>query len=65
MRYYELAVFGFYLQNLTFHSKEEIPALREVIIDLKNKKNLRALVLKECQKPEFQTKEIKEITSFS
>ncbi|EHU6992142.1 hypothetical protein KZJ72_000336, partial [Campylobacter coli] len=56
MRYYELAVFGFYLQNLTFHSKEEIPALREVIIDLKNKKNLRALVLKECQKPEFQTK---------
>ena len=39
MRYYELAVFGFYLQNLTFHSKEEIPALREVIIDLKNKKN--------------------------
>lgn len=38
MRYYELAVFGFYLQNLTFHSKEEIPALREVIIDLKNKK---------------------------
>ncbi|HEC1735469.1 TPA: primosomal protein N' [Campylobacter coli] len=65
MRYYELAVFGLYLQNLTFHSEEEIPALREVIIDLKNKKNLRALVLKECQKPEFQTKEIKEITSFS
>ncbi|HEC1705546.1 TPA: primosomal protein N' [Campylobacter coli] len=65
MRYYELAVFGLYLQNLTFHSKEEIPALREVIIDLKNKKNLRALVLKECQKPEFQTKEIKEITPFS
>lgn len=65
MRYYELAVFGFYLQNLTFHSKEEIPALREVVIDLKNKKNLRALVLKECQKPEFQTKEIKEITPFS
>ncbi|HEB9331125.1 TPA: primosomal protein N' [Campylobacter coli] len=65
MRYYELAVFGLYLQNLTFYSKEEIPALREVIIDLKNKKNLRALVLKECQKPEFQTKEIKEITPFS
>ncbi|EAJ2878937.1 primosomal protein N' [Campylobacter coli] len=65
MRYYELAVFGLYLQNLTFHSKEEIPALREVVIDLKNKKNLRALVLKECQKPEFQTKEIKEITLFS
>ncbi len=65
MRYYELAVFGLYLQNLTFHSKEEIPALREVVIDLKNKKNLRALVLKECQKPEFQTKEIKEITPFS
>lgn len=65
MRYYELAVFGLYLQNLTFHSKEEIPVLREVVIDLKNKKNLRALVLKECQKPEFQTKEIKEITPFS
>ncbi|HEA7842180.1 TPA: primosomal protein N' [Campylobacter coli] len=65
MRYYELAVFGLYLQNLTFHSKEEIPALREVVIDLKNKKNLRALVLKECQKPEFQTKEIKKITPFS
>ncbi|HEB9316213.1 TPA: primosomal protein N' [Campylobacter coli] len=65
MKYYELAVFGLYLQNLTFYSKEEIPALREVIIDLKNKKNLRALVLKECQKPEFQTKEIKEITPFS
>lgn len=65
MRYYELAVFGLYLQNLIFHSEEEIPALREVIIDLKNKKNLRALVLKECQKPEFQTKEIKEITPFS
>ncbi|EGK7561934.1 primosomal protein N' [Campylobacter coli] len=65
MRYYELAVFGLYLQNLIFHSKEEIPALREVVIDLKNKKNLRALVLKECQKPEFQTKKIKEITPFS
>lgn len=65
MRYYELAVFGLYLQNLTFHSEEEIPALREVIIDLKNKKNLRALVLKECQRPEFQTREIKEITPFS
>ncbi|XAK02521.1 primosomal protein N' [Campylobacter coli] len=65
MRYYELAVFGLYLQNLTFHSKEEIPVLREVVIDLKNKKNLRALVLKECQKPEFQTKEIKKITPFS
>lgn len=65
MRYYELAVFGLYLQNLTFHSKEEIPALREVVIDLKNKKNLRALVIKECQKPEFQTKKIKEITPFS
>lgn len=65
MRYYEVSVFGLYLQNLIFHSEKEIPALSEVIIDVKMKKNLRALVIKECEKPDFQTKAIKELTPFS
>ncbi|MBZ7937606.1 MULTISPECIES: primosomal protein N' [Campylobacter] len=65
MRYYEVSIFGLYLQNLIFHSEEKIPSLSEVIVDIKMKKNLRALVIKECEKPNFQTKAIKELTPFS
>ncbi|TEY04069.1 primosomal protein N' [Campylobacter sp. US33a] len=62
MRYYELAIKGFYLDILTYESTEIIKPLTEVIVDLGVKKNLKAIVLRECLKPNFKTKEIKEIT---
>ncbi|EAJ3257151.1 primosomal protein N' [Campylobacter coli] len=64
IRYYELAICGLYLDNLTFHSFDEIKPLTQVLVDLKSKKNLKAIVLKECQKPDFKTIEIKEITKY-
>ncbi|EAJ0636208.1 primosomal protein N' [Campylobacter jejuni] len=64
IRYYELAICGLYLDNLTFHSFDEIKPLTQVLVDLKTKKNLKAIVLKECQKPDFKTVEIKEITEY-
>ncbi|EIW0993301.1 hypothetical protein MBR47_000959, partial [Campylobacter jejuni] len=48
IRYYELAICGLYLDNLTFHSFDEIKPLTQVLVDLKSKKNLKAIVLKEC-----------------
>ncbi|MFQ6341683.1 primosomal protein N' [Campylobacter sp. VTCC 70190] len=64
LRYYELAICGLYLDNLIFHSFDEIKPLTQVRVDLKAKKNLKAIVLKECQKPDFQTTQIKEITQY-
>ncbi|MCH5336826.1 MAG: primosomal protein N' [Campylobacter sp.] len=62
MKYYELSIKGLYLQNLIYESEEELSVLSEVIIELGSKKNLKAIVIKEVQKPEFQTKAIKENT---
>ncbi len=38
IRYYELAICGLYLDNLTFHSFDEIKPLTQVLVDLKTKK---------------------------
>ncbi|MBK1972150.1 primosomal protein N' [Campylobacter sp. TTU_617] len=65
MRYYELAIIGLYLENLIFHSALEIKPLTQVIIDLKRKKNLKAIVIQECEKPQFQTQDIKEVLPYS
>ena len=65
MKYYELAIKGLYLDNLIFQSESEISPLSEVIVDLKTRKNCKAIVLKQCEKPNFITKDIKEITPLS
>ncbi|MBS4268541.1 primosomal protein N' [Campylobacter vulpis] len=65
MKYYELAIKGLYLDNLIFQSESEISPLSEVIVDLKTRKNCKAIVLKQCEKPSFTTKDIKEITPLS
>ncbi len=62
MKYYELAIKGLFLDELIYESKEDIEPLSEVLLDLQNKKDLRAIVLKECQKPNFKTRAIKKKT---
>ncbi|AXP08732.1 primosomal protein N' [Campylobacter hepaticus] len=64
IRYYELAVCGLYLDNLIFHSIDKIQPLTQVIIDLKTKKDLKAIVIKECEKPDFNTVQIKAVTQY-
>ncbi|MBM0636965.1 primosomal protein N' [Campylobacter sp. VicNov18] len=64
MKYYELAICGLYLDNLTFHSADEIDPLTQVFVDLRTKKNLKAIVIKQCPKPDFKTAPIKEITPY-
>lgn len=75
MRYYEVAIYGLYLENLVFSSPLELKPLSEVLVclnpnkrqdfklfdEVKPKKLKKALVLKECQKPEFQTSLIEEV----
>lgn len=81
MKYYEVAIFGLYLENLIFSSHLDIRPLSEVFINLNTKKkeenslfkslekedkNLKkALVLKEVQKPEFETSQIIQISDNS
>jgi len=65
MNFYEVALKGLYLENLIYESTEEILPFSEVLVDLGGKKNLKALILKKCSKPDFQTKEIKEILGSS
>ncbi|MBF7045724.1 primosomal protein N' [Campylobacter volucris] len=62
MRYYELAIKGYYLDTLIYESDEKIEPLSEVIVDLARKKNLKAIILKECTKPNFKTQKIKGLT---
>ncbi len=62
MRYYELSIKGLYLQNLVYESQQELEILSEVVVELGTRKNLKAIVLKECLKPKFDTKAIKENT---
>lgn len=62
MRYYELAIRGYYLDTLIYESDEKIEPLSEVVVDLARKKNLKAIILKECTKPNFKTQKIKELT---
>lgn len=84
MRYYELALKGYYLENLIYQSQEKLEPLSEVKVSLRAKKNkkqepslfksqatkdkalkeLSAIVLKECQKPEFNTENIVSKTGF-
>ncbi|WP_270982546.1 primosomal protein N' [Campylobacter helveticus] len=65
MRYYEVALKGLYLDNLIFQSEYKILPLSEVLVDLKTRKNCKAIIIKECKKPNFTTSDIKEITPFS
>ena len=68
LRYYELAICGLYLENLIFHSTKELKPLNEVVVELgrgKFLKSYKAIIIKECDKPEFQTKEILQNTEFS
>ena len=60
MIFYELAVKGVYLDNLIYHSEIEIENLQEVMVDLANKKDLKAIVLNKCEEPKFKTKAIKQ-----
>lgn len=46
IRYYELAICGLYLDNLTFHSFDEIKPLTQVLVDLNLKKILKLSCLK-------------------
>lgn len=59
MRYYKVAIKGRFVDELIYESKEKIEILSEVLLDLQNKKDLKAIVLEECEKPEFKTKAIK------
>lgn len=60
MHYYELALKGYFLDTLTYESEEELPLLSEVLVPLGKKQNIKAIVLKKVQKPEFPTKAISE-----
>lgn len=51
IRYYELAICGLYLDNLTFHSFDEIKPLTQVLVDLKSKKILKPSYLKNVKNP--------------
>lgn len=70
MKYYELALCGLYLQNLIFHSQDELLPLSEVLVNLNLKKKesarlfensnpknklIRAVVIRQCHKPDFET----------
>ncbi|NDJ26566.1 primosomal protein N' [Campylobacter sp. MIT 12-8780] len=63
MNYYELAIIGSYLDNLTYESEFECELLSEVIVPFgKQNKPHRAIILKELSKPNFMTKAIIEKT---
>lgn len=62
MRYYEVAIKGMFVDTLTYESVYECESFDEVLVDIKNKKDVKAVVLKECEKPKFKTKSIKSKT---
>ncbi|RKO64837.1 primosomal protein N' [Campylobacter sp. P255] len=64
MNFYQLAIKGYYLDALTYESEEEFEILDEVVVDLAKKKNLKAIVLQKCPKPDFKTQSIKEKTGY-
>ncbi|KAA6230352.1 primosomal protein N' [Campylobacter sp. LR264d] len=62
MRYYELCIKGLYLDNLCYESEEIIEPLQEVMVNISRiNKPCMAVVIKECEKPNFKTKNILEI----
>lgn len=61
MNFYEVAIKGYYLDNLIFESSKEIANLTEVLVSVANKKNIKAIVIQKCEKPEFKTSAIIEI----
>lgn len=64
MNFYQLAIKGYYLDILTYESEEEFEILDEVVVDLARKKNLKAIILQKCLKPDFKTQSIKKKTGF-
>lgn len=59
MNYYKVAIKGLYLDELIYHSEESFDDFEEILVDLKNKKELRAFIISSCSKPYFKTKPIK------
>lgn len=59
-RFYEIALIGQNLQNLTYSSNFELKPFSKVIVNLGSKQK-QGLVIKEVFEPEFQTKDILKI----
>ena len=66
MNYYEVALLKSPLQNLTYAYDKEIAVGQEVLVPLRNRKNLSAaVVVKEVESPEFKCINIEEITTLN
>ena len=57
MFYYEIFILGLNLRPLTYHSKTKLEIYSLVLAPL-SKNTKRAIVLREVEKPKFQTLEI-------
>ena len=62
MNYYKIALKGYFLDPLIYKSDINFDILNEVIIELGNKKNIKAIILEKTSKPDF---EVKDINSFN
>lgn len=61
MNYYEVAIINRNLENLYYHSQENIQAFTKVLVPLKFQNLVNAVVIQKSNKPSFNTKEIHHI----
>ena len=62
MKYYKIAILGHNIEPLTYSSEVDLNQFVKVSLELKNK-TCYGVVIQECEKPDFKTKSIKEITT--
>lgn len=64
MKYYKVSILGSPLEPFTYHSKNILSIGIKVKLEF-NKKATDGIVVGECEKPDFETNEILELSSFS
>lgn len=62
MNYYEVAIVGYFLDALTYESEKELEIHSEVLVELGKKGEVKGIVLKKVDKPDFDTKPILQST---
>jgi len=63
LKYYKVSIIGSPLESFTYHSKDIITPGLKVGLEF-NKKTTDGIVICECEKPDFETNEILELSSF-
>jgi len=63
LNYYNISIVGSPLEPFTYHSDNKIPVGTRVSVHVRNR-TVNGIVLSECEKPEFNTNEILEISEF-